>query len=93
MGPVGCYIQYMLRFAMHIEKWDEGPIRLAVKKQLGKASIYSWQQGYLRSKTNSDVIHTLHANPTLSRNIKRGCGLQETLPSVVEDISQPKKEG
>jgi len=42
------------------------PLVLAIKKQLKKIVVYSWERNHLRSKTFSDVVNAFHVNPTLS---------------------------
>jgi len=60
---------------------------------LGKADVYSWEEGLLQSKSLNEAVNNLHANPTLLRNVKELCRLQATLPGKVADLVRAKKEG
>ena len=60
---------------------------------MGKAGVYSWEEGQLRSESLNEAVNNLHANPTLLRNVKELCRLQATLSGVVADLVQAKKEG
>jgi len=77
----------------NIERRDGGPPHLDVEEQVGKAGTYSWEEGQLRSESPSKAVNNLHANPTLLRNVKELCQLHATLPGVVADLVQAKKEG
>lgn len=63
-----------------------------VEEQVKKAGVYSWKKGQLRPDSLSSTVNTLHANPTLSRNVRELCKLQTTLPEVVADLVWAKKE-
>jgi len=47
----------------NIEGRDGAPPRFDVKVQIGKAGVYSWKEGQLRSDPSS--VNTIYANPTL----------------------------
>jgi len=55
---------------LHIEKRDGGPARLDVETEIGEDTVYRWEHGHLRTKTHSDDIQALCANPTLYQNVK-----------------------
>jgi len=78
---------------LHIEKWDIGPARLDVETQLEDRTIYRWEHGSFQTKTYSEDVQALCANPTLDQNIKELCRLWKVLPDAVADIFWAKKEG
>jgi len=80
------------RQCLDFEKRDRGPAHLDVEEQLGKDDVYSWNHGNFWSKTQSDTVNVFQANPTLYRNAKELCRLQETLLGTVADVFQAKKE-
>jgi len=61
--------------------------------QIGKVGVYSWEEGQLRTEPPSKAVNTLHANPTLLRNVRELCRFQATLPGVVANLVQAKKKG
>jgi len=69
------------------------PSRSNVEEQLGKAGVYSWEEGLLRSELLNEAVNNLHANPALLRNVKELCRFQATLPGVVADLVWAMKEG
>jgi len=77
----------------NIKHRDGGPPRSDVEEQLGKAGAYSWEEGQLRSDCPNEAVNNLHASPTLLRNIKELCRFQATLPRVLTNQVQAKKEG
>jgi len=60
---------------LNIKRRDGGPPRSDVEVQMGKAGIYSWEEGQLRSEPSTKAVSNLHANPTLPRNVKELCHL------------------
>jgi len=76
----------------NIESRDGRPPRTDVEEQVDKAGIYSWDERQLRSEATSKAVNNLHANPTLLRNVKEVRQLQDTLPGVIADLVQTKKE-
>jgi len=69
------------------------PLRSDVEEQLGKARVYSWEEGLPRSDPTNEAVNNLHANPALLKNVRELCQLQATLPGVVADLVRAKKEG
>jgi len=57
----------------NIERRDGGPPRSNVKEQVGKAGVYSWEEGQLRSESLNEAVNNLYANSTLLRNVKELC--------------------
>jgi len=64
-----------------------------VEEQIGKAGIYSQEEGQLRSEPPTKTVNNLHANPTRLWEVKELCRLQATLPGVVADLVRAKKAG
>jgi len=58
-----------------IERRDGGPPRPDVEEQLGKAGVYRWKEGLLRSDPPNKAVNNLHANPTLLKNVRKLCQL------------------
>jgi len=56
---------------------------------------YDWDQGQLQQKADTppEVVQNLCANPVLAGNVRELQRLQESLPGVVADVYQAKKEG
>jgi len=77
----------------NIERRDAGPPRSDVEEQLGKPGAYSWEEGQLRPESCNEAVNNFLANCTQLRNVKELCRHQATLPGVVTDLVQAKKEG
>jgi len=43
-----------------IEPREGGPPCLDVEEQLGKAGVYSWEEGLLRSESPNEAVNNLH---------------------------------
>jgi len=58
---------------LYIERRDGGPPHSDLEEQIRKVGVYSWEQGQLQSEPFSKAANTLHANPTLLRNVRELC--------------------
>jgi len=79
--------------SLNIEPIDGGPPRSNIEEQVETAGIYSWEKVEPQSESYTKAVNNIHAKPTLLRNVKELCRLQATLPWVVADLVQAKKEG